>query len=168
MATPPSPSGAFGGIGRPGMELWEDNTYVTASNPGWPGQNVYIAGGATSNVPVTGGLVMVNVVSGNISASFSVTSPSSSSFASVPWSSSSAVLLLQSNPSRVTFTVYNDASDYYLIALGMTASQTNFTVAIPPYFYYESPYPSWVGSVFGIGFSGGSGSGMVRITEQVP
>jgi hypothetical protein len=115
------------------------------------------------------GVIDVNVVSGALSATVVVPAPASAALGLFPFSPV-AVQLLPASPGRITFSIYNDADQYFLVRLGGVADQTNYTLAVPPFFFYESPYPSWQGTVSGVGWSGGAypGSGTIHVTEQSP
>ncbi len=75
----------------------------------------------------------------------------------------SAVTILAANANRKGFTIYNNSSGTCFTALGTTATTGLFTVAIPPFGYYEQPNLFvFQGSVTGI-WSATNGS--ASITE---
>lgn len=160
MATPLSPSGAFGGVGVPGMELTLANTIVTGTHPGWPGLNVYVANSGTEPIPVSlaSGSINISGTFGNVQPKTAVTNAYAFSTASRQ--------LLTLNPGRVSFLVYNDSDGNFVLSYGSTASLGSIVTVIPPWWTYEPSSPAWQGALAGIGVAPGSGT--VYVTELVP
>jgi hypothetical protein len=74
----------------------------------------------------------------------------------------SSVSLLASNAARRMAVIYNDSAAVLYVKFGATASLTSFTVAIPPYGYFEMPVPAYTGALDGIW---SAASGAARVTE---
>lgn len=70
--------------------------------------------------------------------------------------------LLGINKDRALFLMFNDSIYPLYIKYGSPVSLTDFSVRIPPTFYFESPRPVYEGPIFGI-WEGSSGS--LRLTE---
>lgn len=77
--------------------------------------------------------------------------------------SASDVSLLASNANRLGATIANDSSAVLYIALGTTASATDYTARVVQYGYYEVPY-GYTGAIRGI-WASDPGDGAARITE---
>lgn len=76
-------------------------------------------------------------------------------------SSATAVELLPNNPARLGFGVFNLSTSVLYLAMGETASASNFTARLEPNDYYEPPI-NYTGSVSGIW---ASANGSAKITE---
>jgi len=76
--------------------------------------------------------------------------------------SASSVTLLSSNAARLKYSVFNNSTEILYLKEGITASLTNFTVAIPPlaqYGFYEST--SYTGRVDGIWANNSTGAALI-------
>lgn len=76
-------------------------------------------------------------------------------------SSATAVELLPNNPARLGFGVFNLSTSVLYLAMGETASASNFTARLEPNDYYEPPI-NYTGSISGIW---ASANGSAKITE---
>lgn len=115
---------------------------------------------AASTAPVATDPALVVAISPNTPALASDTS-STATVTSVAGSASS-VQLLASTAGRKMATFYNESTATLFLKLGTTASNTSYTVQIPPSGYYELPRPTYTGRIDGIW---ASAAGNVRITE---
>lgn len=147
-----------------------ESTGVFVQN--WPEtQNVLVTNDLTaslSGVTIDSGALLVTgsfVLAGfSATVAASEVHPSSSNHNSFPFSTSS-VVLLQANPTRSSFSIYNDSCQAYLVRLGPSASIDLWTFSLLPDHYYESPYPGYTGIVTGIGYM--SGAGNIRVEEMI-
>lgn len=77
--------------------------------------------------------------------------------------STSSVMLMDANDERKNGMVYNDSFDWlYISFVDPATASGGYVVAVPPGGYYELPYPTYRGAVYGI-WDGASG--YARVTE---
>lgn len=106
---------------------------------------------------------LVVALSPNSPVTTSQARPSTSVTSSVVGSASS-VVLLPSNSSRLGATIYNDSSAVLFVKLGVTASNTDYTVKLFPMSYWEVPF-GYTGEIDGIW---ASAAGFARVDELTP
>lgn len=79
-------------------------------------------------------------------------------------SSSSAVGLLNTNASRLGFSIQNDATGNLYIGYGSNVSTTDYVARLTQYAYFEAPY-NYTGTVCGLWSTVVASDGGARITE---
>ena len=151
-------SNPFPGHLRPidGTQPDASGTYPMASDDGL-GLNVYIAGGMglSGSIPV--------VIVGSSGSGGGGVSPAVTSAGYEFTASQISTLFLASNPSRKSFTIYNDSTQTYLIRFAATVSTSSWSFSLYPQEFYETPYPGYTGDVAGMSYM--SGSGIIHVEE---
>ena len=82
-----------------------------------------------------------------------------------------STVVLTASATRVSFNVFNDSNQNVLLRFAQSASLSSWTFALGPQQYYESPFPSWQGSVHAVWVpfpGGGAPSGTLQVTELQP
>lgn len=64
--------------------------------------------------------------------------------------STSSVVLFTSNLERVQGLIYNNSTSALFLKFGSVVTPSDFSVRIPPKFYYELPIPVFFGEIHGV------------------
>lgn len=92
-----------------------------------------------------------------------VNNPTSSNTNSVAASLNNQTLVA-GNSNRLGITIYNDSDFYLFFKFGATASQSDYTLKMEPYAYYETIPFHYIGVIDGV-WNGATG--FARITELI-
>jgi hypothetical protein len=99
--------------------------------------NATVVGAGTAGTP-SGGVVSIQGVAGGKPIAVTTDVSTNATITSVAAATTSTTLIV-SNANRVLATIYNDSSSIMYLAIGATASATNFTIKIFPNSYFELP-----------------------------